>query len=148
MAMSLVASTRGLSLMPAYAKNLLPASVVSRPLEGDVPTIALAVGYSKANRSPILRLFLSRLDEFDRRTAVGGLTSGRPLRSQRPIVTASRASNIRRQRPGRGRGMGRRWVVLAAVWATAVQAQDGRGGAQAAVTASSRATRFRATRRR
>src|ERR1700687_1749444 len=30
MAMSLVASTRGLALMPAYAKNLLPWSVVSR----------------------------------------------------------------------------------------------------------------------
>ena len=33
MAMSLVASTRGLALMPAYAKNLMPWSVVSRPLK-------------------------------------------------------------------------------------------------------------------
>src|SRR5258706_3097819 len=33
MAMSLVASTPRLALMPAYAKNLLPWSVVSRPLE-------------------------------------------------------------------------------------------------------------------
>ena len=64
MAISLVASTRGLSLMPAYARNLLPWSVVSRPLEGDVPTIDLAVGYSKANTSPILKLFLSRLEEL------------------------------------------------------------------------------------
>ena len=64
MAMSLVASTRGLALMPAYAKNLLPWSVVSRPLEGEAPTIDLAVGYSKANTSPILKLFLSRLDEL------------------------------------------------------------------------------------
>jgi LysR family hca operon transcriptional activator len=64
MAMSLVASTRGLALMPAYAKNLLPWSVVSRPLEGEAPTIDLAVGYSKANSSPILKLFLSRLDEL------------------------------------------------------------------------------------
>jgi len=64
MAMSLVASTRGLSLMPAYAKNLLPWSVVSRPLEGEAPTIDLAVGYSKANTSPILKLFLSRLGEL------------------------------------------------------------------------------------
>jgi LysR family hca operon transcriptional activator len=64
MAMSLVASTRGLSLMPAYAKNLLPSSVVSRPLEGEAPTIDLAVGYSKSNASPILKLFLSRLDEL------------------------------------------------------------------------------------
>jgi LysR family hca operon transcriptional activator len=64
MAMSLVASTRGLALMPAYAKNLLPPSVVSRPLEGEAPTIDLAVGYSKSNASPILKLFLSRLDEL------------------------------------------------------------------------------------
>jgi len=64
MAMSLVASTRGLALMPAYAKNLLPWSVVSRPLEGEAPTIDLAVGYSKANSSPILKLFLSRLGEL------------------------------------------------------------------------------------
>jgi LysR family transcriptional regulator, hca operon transcriptional activator len=69
MAISLVASTRGLSLMPAYAKNLLPSSVVSRPLEGDVPTIDLAIGYSKANTSPILKLFLSRVDELIARGA-------------------------------------------------------------------------------
>jgi LysR family hca operon transcriptional activator len=64
MAMSLVASTRGLALMPAYAKGLLPWSVVSRPLEGEEPTIELAVGYNTSNSSPILRLFLSRLNEL------------------------------------------------------------------------------------
>jgi LysR family transcriptional regulator, hca operon transcriptional activator len=64
MAMSLVASTRGLALMPAYAKNLMPWSVVSRPLEGEAPTIDVAVGYSKSNSSTILKLFLSRLDEL------------------------------------------------------------------------------------
>lgn len=64
MAMSLVASTRGLALMPAYAKNLLPWSVVSRPLQGEPPTIDLALAYSKANGSPILKLFLSRLEEL------------------------------------------------------------------------------------
>ena len=64
MALSLVASMRGLALMPAYAKNLLPWFVVSRPLEGKAPTIDLAVGYSKANTSPILKLFLSRLEEL------------------------------------------------------------------------------------
>jgi LysR family hca operon transcriptional activator len=67
MAMSLVASTRGLALMPAYAKNLLPWSVVSRPLEGEAPTIDLAVGYSKANTSPILKLFLSRIEDLTAR---------------------------------------------------------------------------------
>ena len=64
MAISLVASTRGLALMPEYAKNLLPWSVASRPLEGEAPTIDVAVGYSKANSSPILKLFLSRLGEL------------------------------------------------------------------------------------
>jgi len=64
MAMSLVASTRGLALMPAYAKNLMPWSVVSRPLGGEAPTIELAIGYSKSNTSPILKLFVSRLDEL------------------------------------------------------------------------------------
>ena len=50
--------------MPAYAKNLMPSSVVSRPLNGEAPTIDLAVGYSKANTSPILKLFLSGLEEL------------------------------------------------------------------------------------
>jgi LysR family hca operon transcriptional activator len=67
MAVSLVASTRGLALMPAYAENLLPWSVVSRPLEGEAPTIDLAVGYSKANTSPILKLFLSRIADLTAR---------------------------------------------------------------------------------
>src|ERR1700732_1841055 len=67
MAMSLVSSTRGLALMPAYAKNLLPTSVVGRPLEGEAPTIDLVVGYHKANTSPILRMFLSRIDELTTR---------------------------------------------------------------------------------
>jgi LysR family hca operon transcriptional activator len=64
MAMSLVASTRGLALMPAYAKNLLPWSVVSRPLDGEAPTIDLVIGYNKANTSQTLKLFLSRMDQL------------------------------------------------------------------------------------
>jgi LysR family transcriptional regulator, hca operon transcriptional activator len=64
MAISLVASTRGLALMPAYAENLLPPSVVSRPLDGEAPTIEVAVGFSTSNPSPILKLFRSRLDEL------------------------------------------------------------------------------------
>jgi LysR family hca operon transcriptional activator len=64
MAMSFVASTRGVALLPAYARNLLPSSLTSRPLQGDVPTIGLAVGYSKMNTSPVLKLFLSRIDDL------------------------------------------------------------------------------------
>jgi LysR family hca operon transcriptional activator len=66
MAMSLVASTRGVALLPEYAKNLLPPSVVSRPLAGEAPTIEIAVGYSKSNPSPLLELFVARLDELER----------------------------------------------------------------------------------
>src|SRR3984893_18803535 len=64
MAISLVASTRGVALMPEYAKNLLPPSVVSRPLEGEAPTIDIAVGYNRANTSSLLKAFLSRVDEL------------------------------------------------------------------------------------
>jgi LysR family hca operon transcriptional activator len=66
MAISLVASTRGVALMPNYAKNLLPPSVVSRPLQGETPTIDIAVGYSKSNTSPVLERFVARLDELGR----------------------------------------------------------------------------------
>jgi LysR family hca operon transcriptional activator len=68
MAMSLVASTRGLALMPAYAKDLLPQSVVSRPLTGAAPTIDVTVGYSRTNTSSVLKLFLSRLDPMTGKT--------------------------------------------------------------------------------
>jgi LysR family hca operon transcriptional activator len=64
MAISLVASTRGVALLPAYAQNFLPWSVVSRPLEGEPPTIDLVVGYNTANNSPILKRFLARIDEL------------------------------------------------------------------------------------
>ncbi len=64
MAISLVASTRGVALLPIYAKNFLPWSVVSRPLEGEVPTIDLVVGHHRANTSSLLKLFLSRIDDL------------------------------------------------------------------------------------
>jgi LysR family hca operon transcriptional activator len=64
MAMSLVASTRGLALLPEYANNLLPWSVVSRPLEGEAPTVDLVIGYSRSNTSAVLQMFLSRADEL------------------------------------------------------------------------------------
>jgi LysR family hca operon transcriptional activator len=64
MAMSLVASTRGVTLLPAYAQNFLPWSVISRPLKGETPTIDLVIGYNKTNKSPTLKLFLSKSDEL------------------------------------------------------------------------------------
>jgi LysR family transcriptional regulator, hca operon transcriptional activator len=64
MVMSLVASTGGLTLIPAYVENLMPWSVVSRPLAGRTPTIDLVVGYRAANSSPILRKFLANLKDL------------------------------------------------------------------------------------
>ena len=64
MAISLVASTGGVALLPLYARHFLPASVVSRPLMGDVPTIDLVIGYNKANTSPLLKAFLAKADDM------------------------------------------------------------------------------------
>jgi LysR family hca operon transcriptional activator len=64
MGISLIASTRGVGLLPAYAQNFLPSSVTSRPVKGETPTVELVLGYKKSNESPILNLLLSRLDEL------------------------------------------------------------------------------------
>jgi LysR family transcriptional regulator, hca operon transcriptional activator len=64
MGVSLIASTGGVALLPAYAQNFLSRSVTSRPLKGDAPTVELVLGYKKSNESPILKLLLSRLDEL------------------------------------------------------------------------------------
>src|SRR6202048_3401698 len=64
MGMSLIASTRGVGLLPAYVQNFLPSSITSRPLKGGAPTVELVLGYKKSNESPILKLLLSRLDEL------------------------------------------------------------------------------------
>lgn len=80
MAISLVASTRGVALLPIYAKNFLPWSVVSRPLKGDTPAIDLMVGYHKGNASPLLKLFLSRIDELIARVSKKNEGPMQPLR--------------------------------------------------------------------
>jgi LysR family hca operon transcriptional activator len=73
MAISLVASTRGVALLPRYALHFLPAAITSRPLRGAAPTIDLVLGWNPANRSPILRSFLARAD---------GAIAGRARRHQ------------------------------------------------------------------
>jgi LysR family transcriptional regulator, hca operon transcriptional activator len=62
--MSLITSTRGVALLPTYAKNLLPGSVTSRRLKGQPPTIDLCLGYKKDNTSGVLQVLLSRCDEL------------------------------------------------------------------------------------
>jgi LysR family hca operon transcriptional activator len=64
MAFSLVASTRGVSLLPLYARNLLPKSVVSRPILGAPPMIDLVLGYNEANQSPLLKFLLTKVEDL------------------------------------------------------------------------------------
>jgi LysR family hca operon transcriptional activator len=78
MAISLVASTRGMALLPASAENFLTWSVVSRPLRGETQTIDLVVGYHKANTSPILKTFLSKIDGLTDRMSSEARRMGRP----------------------------------------------------------------------
>ena len=61
---SLVASTGGLTLLPAYVEPLLPRSVVSRPLVGQPPTIEIAAGYRADNQSPVLESFLENIEQL------------------------------------------------------------------------------------
>lgn len=60
---SLVASTGGVTLLPAYVEPLLPRSVVSRPLTGNAPVIEVAAGYRADNPSPVLRFFIENIEQ-------------------------------------------------------------------------------------
>lgn len=62
--MSLVTSTGGITLLPIYVQLMLSPSVVIRPLQGEAPSIDLVLGYSRSNTSPLLKRFLSRIDEL------------------------------------------------------------------------------------
>jgi LysR family hca operon transcriptional activator len=63
-AISMLTSTRGVMLLPAYTQRYLPESMTTRPISGEVPTVDLILAYHKANNSPILKLLLSRLGKL------------------------------------------------------------------------------------
>ena len=67
MAISLVTSERGIALLPVSIEGYLPPSVVSRRLKGEQPTVDLMIGHHRANASPLLRMFLSRIDSLSDR---------------------------------------------------------------------------------
>src|SRR5712672_2370232 len=69
MGISLIASTGGVGLLPLYAQNLLPKTVVSRPIQGAPPTVDLVIGYNEANTLPMLKFLLSQLEELKFRVA-------------------------------------------------------------------------------
>jgi LysR family transcriptional regulator, hca operon transcriptional activator len=67
MAISLVGSMGGVALLPASIDSYLPPSIVSRPLAGEQPMIDSVLGFHKANKSPVLERFLSRLVDLSAR---------------------------------------------------------------------------------
>ena len=72
MAVSLVASTRGICLVPLYIQNLLPETVVSRPIQGTPRMVDLVIGYNEANTSPLLKFLLTKTDELKFRVTKSG----------------------------------------------------------------------------
>jgi LysR family hca operon transcriptional activator len=68
-AISLVASTRGVCLLPLYAQNLLPKTVVSRPIRGAPPMVDLVIGYNESSTSPLLKFLLSKVEDLKFRVA-------------------------------------------------------------------------------
>jgi LysR family transcriptional regulator, hca operon transcriptional activator len=63
-AISMLTSTRGVMLLPAYTQRYLPEFITTRPVSGEVPTVDLILAYHKANKSPILKLLLSKLGKL------------------------------------------------------------------------------------
>src|SRR5713101_5905314 len=72
MGISLVASTGGIGLLPLYSQNLLPKTVVSRPIRGASPTVDLVIGYNEANTSPLLKFILAKVDDLKFRVTKSG----------------------------------------------------------------------------
>ena len=60
----MITSTRAVMLLPAYTKGYLPESITTRPVQGDAPTLDLVLACHKTNRSPILKLLLSRVGKL------------------------------------------------------------------------------------
>ena len=69
MAISLVASTGGIGLFPLYSQNLLPKTIVSRPIRGAPPTVDLVIGYNETNTAPLLKSVLAKVDDLKLRVA-------------------------------------------------------------------------------
>ena len=63
-AISMITSTRGIMLLPDYTRRYLPASITTRPVKGEAPTLDLVIAYHKANNSPILKLLLSNVGKL------------------------------------------------------------------------------------
>jgi LysR family transcriptional regulator, hca operon transcriptional activator len=60
-AISMITSTRGVMMLPAYTRRYLPETITTRPVKGETPTLDLVIAYHKANKSPILRRLLANV---------------------------------------------------------------------------------------
>jgi LysR family hca operon transcriptional activator len=63
-AISMITSTRGVMMLPAYTKRYLPETITTRPVKGDAPTLDLVIAYHKANKSPILKRLLANVGKL------------------------------------------------------------------------------------
>lgn len=61
---SLIRSTGGVAILPAYVEPLLPWTIVSRRLKGEQPTVDLAAAYRSDNPSPTLKAFLQNIEQI------------------------------------------------------------------------------------
>lgn len=108
MAISLVASTRGVTLLPASAENFLKWPVISRPLKGEGPTIDLVAEYHKTKQRD-----QSRPESYSRRRASRADAAGRCARlpdSCRATIEIFLESGLAKLHSGRASGVsGLRW---------------------------------------
>jgi LysR family hca operon transcriptional activator len=63
-AISMITSTRGIMLLPAYTRRYLPEAITTRPVTGETPALDLVIAYHKANKSPILKLLVAKAGEL------------------------------------------------------------------------------------
>jgi LysR family transcriptional regulator, hca operon transcriptional activator len=63
-AISMIASTGGVMMLPAYTRRYLPETITARPVKGEAPTLDLVIAYHKANKSPILKQLLASVGEL------------------------------------------------------------------------------------
>lgn len=64
MAISKVASTRGVSLLPLYIKICCPKTAVSRPIQWAPPMVDLVFGLTRPTRRHCWKGLLSKVDEL------------------------------------------------------------------------------------
>ena len=79
--------------MPPWKRRVEP---YSRPLDGEAPKIDVAVGYSKANASPIPKLFLSRLEQL--RALWHGYAIAVSIRQDAPLPGVDTPEDLERAR--------------------------------------------------